>query len=428
MVKGKSIRRAVFSIMIVTGVGVASDGSGPQIKVEEKCDAGHCTLAAAAAENVPAAAAEQPHELAMRPLPAYRLEPPDVVAIDMPRMVPIPPYRAEIYDTLQIHVSNALASQPIDNYFSVEAEGVLNLGPTYGTVRVLGKTLAEIKKAVEKKLDMIIRDPEVSVQLAKVYAAQQISGQYLIGPDGTINLRRYGLVQVAGKTIPEAKAALEKLLSKFLSRRNCPSRCWPITARCITSLRRGRGWATTSAASRSPATRRCWTRSARSTACRRFPARGCGSPGRPHRTARKARFCPSIGRPSRRRGPRPPTIRLCLATGSSSPKTISSRSNNEISRAVSPVERVLGVISLGESVLRGLLPEALIGRRYWHWAARFRPWMIFSITLSFCMSTTTSMLFRQLGSRRRSKTVMPVVSSPTVSTSPAISWVMNSSG
>ena len=31
--------------------------------------------------------------------------------------------------------------------------------------------------------------------------------------------------------------------------------------------------------------------------------------------------------------------------------------NNEISRAVSPVERVLGVISLGESVLRGLLPE-----------------------------------------------------------------------
>ena len=38
--------------------------------------------------------------------------------------------------------------------------------------------------------------------------------------------------------------------------------------------------------------------------------------------------------------------------------------------------------------------------------------MIFSITLSFCMSMTTSMLFRQLGIRRRSKTVMPVVNSP----------------
>jgi autotransporter-associated beta strand protein len=42
------------------------------------------------------------------------------------------------------------------------------------------------------------------------------SGQYLVGPDGTINMRQYGMVQVTGMTIAELKAALEKHLSKFM--------------------------------------------------------------------------------------------------------------------------------------------------------------------------------------------------------------------
>jgi polysaccharide export outer membrane protein len=117
---------------------------------------------------------------------------------------------------LQIHVSNALSDQPIDNYFRVEASGVVNLGPAYGSVRVKGMTLKEIKKAIEAKLSQVIREPEVSVQLAQVFGAQPISGQYFIAPDGTINLRRYGLIQVSGMTIPEAQAALEKHLSKYL--------------------------------------------------------------------------------------------------------------------------------------------------------------------------------------------------------------------
>jgi autotransporter-associated beta strand protein len=42
------------------------------------------------------------------------------------------------------------------------------------------------------------------------------TGQYLVGPDGTINMRQYGTVQVTGMTIAEVKAALEKHLSKFM--------------------------------------------------------------------------------------------------------------------------------------------------------------------------------------------------------------------
>jgi polysaccharide export outer membrane protein len=156
-----------------------------------------------------------PSEKARVSLPIYRIGPSDMVNIEMLKMVPLPPYRAEVYDVLQIRVTNALPDQPIDNYFIVEAEGVVNLGPTYGTVRVVGMTIEEAKKAIEQKLSFL-REPEVSVQLARVAGAQSLTGQFLVAPDGTINLRQYGLVHVAGLTVTEAQIAIRKHLSHFL--------------------------------------------------------------------------------------------------------------------------------------------------------------------------------------------------------------------
>ena len=43
-----------------------------------------------------------------------------------------------------------------------------------------------------------------------------MTGQYLVGPDGTINLRQYGVVPVAGKTVTEARMAVENHLRQFL--------------------------------------------------------------------------------------------------------------------------------------------------------------------------------------------------------------------
>jgi polysaccharide export outer membrane protein len=157
-----------------------------------------------------------PRELRKVSLPTYRIEPPDIVSIDMPKMVPLPPYRAEVYDVLEIHVANALLDQPIDNYYMVEAEGVVNLGPVYGTVRVVGMTLDEAKKAIEEKLSQLLREPGVSVKLARVSGSQPLTAQYLVGPDGTINLRQYGLVHVAGLTVTEAKLAIQKHLAHYL--------------------------------------------------------------------------------------------------------------------------------------------------------------------------------------------------------------------
>jgi protein involved in polysaccharide export with SLBB domain len=43
---------------------------------------------------------------------------------------------------------------------------------------------------------------------------QSISGQHLVGPDGRVNLGEFGSVYVSGKTLDEARAAIEKAVSQ----------------------------------------------------------------------------------------------------------------------------------------------------------------------------------------------------------------------
>jgi polysaccharide export outer membrane protein len=157
-----------------------------------------------------------PAELAMRCLPEYRIEPPDILQIDVLKLVPIPPYRIESYDVLQIKVLGTLLDQPIDNYYLVEAEGTIDLGPAYGKIRVMGMTIEEAQREVRAKLELVLARPEVSIQLARASGLQPITGPYLVGPDGTINLRQYGALRVSGKTLTEVKLMLERHLSAWL--------------------------------------------------------------------------------------------------------------------------------------------------------------------------------------------------------------------
>jgi polysaccharide biosynthesis/export protein len=158
---------------------------------------------------------EPPREKSMVSLPAYRVEPPDILQVDMLKMVPLPPYRIEVYDVLKISAVGTLPDQPINDFFLVEGEGTVNLGPAYGSVRIGGMTIDEATEAITKQLSEILRQPEVSVQLMRTAGTQPVSGQYLVGPDGTINLRTYGVVHVAGKTVTDIKIALQKHLGQF---------------------------------------------------------------------------------------------------------------------------------------------------------------------------------------------------------------------
>jgi polysaccharide export outer membrane protein len=157
-----------------------------------------------------------PRELDMVSLPPYVIEPPDILVINAVKIVPKPPHKIEPFDGLLIQVLNALPDQPIRDVYAVDPEGNVNLGPSYGRVKVVGMTTEEAQAAIEKHLLQMFEAPQVSVSLAFSSGAQQIVGEHLVGPDGRVNLGTYGSVYIAGKTIEEARAAIESQLSNYL--------------------------------------------------------------------------------------------------------------------------------------------------------------------------------------------------------------------
>lgn len=157
-----------------------------------------------------------PRELDMVSLPAYTIEPPDILFIQAVKIVPKPPHRLEPFDALLVRVSNAFADQPIADAYFIDPEGKIDLGPAYGSVTVAGLTTDEAQAEIRRHLAQLIEDPQVSVSLAASSGAQQISGEHLVGPDGRINLSTYGSVYVAGLTLEQARQAIERHLSQYL--------------------------------------------------------------------------------------------------------------------------------------------------------------------------------------------------------------------
>jgi polysaccharide biosynthesis/export protein len=148
--------------------------------------------------------------------PQYVIEPPDVLLINAVKLVPKPPHRIEPLDSLLVRVLGALPDQPIADVFAVDADGKIDLGPTYGRIEVADLTVDEAKQALTRALEQVVQSPQVSVSLAASAGALQVAGEHLVAPDGRVNLGIYGTVYVSGKTIPEARKAIEQQLSEYL--------------------------------------------------------------------------------------------------------------------------------------------------------------------------------------------------------------------
>jgi protein involved in polysaccharide export with SLBB domain len=157
-----------------------------------------------------------PRELDMVSLPPYVIEPPDILIISAVRIVPKPPHELETFDVILVKVANAFADAPIQEGFAIDPEGNIDLGPVYGKVKVVGLTIPEAQEAIRRHLAQLIQDPQVTVSLAASSGMQAIQGEHLVGPDGRVNLGTYGSVYIAGMTIDEARAAIERQLSNFL--------------------------------------------------------------------------------------------------------------------------------------------------------------------------------------------------------------------
>jgi polysaccharide export outer membrane protein len=161
-----------------------------------------------------------PRELNKVTMPPYRVEPPDVLLINALRVVPKPPYRIEPLDDLLIQAPPAqvMPNEPISGRYPVGPDGQIDLGYSYGKVAVAGMTTDQARAAIAKHVADVhgIKAPAVVVALGQTRGVQQIRGEHLVRPDGTVSLGAYGEAYVAGLTLAEVKHAVEAQLSRAL--------------------------------------------------------------------------------------------------------------------------------------------------------------------------------------------------------------------
>lgn len=146
----------------------------------------------------------------------YVIEPPDILLINMANGAPRSSHKIQRFDGLLIRATGVIEDQPIADVYFVDDKGNIDLGPTYGKVTVGGVKLSEVERTVQRHLAEDYPQANATVSLEVTETTNQIVGEHLVGPDGRINLREYGQVDVTGLTLPQAKKRIENALSMAL--------------------------------------------------------------------------------------------------------------------------------------------------------------------------------------------------------------------
>ncbi len=150
-----------------------------------------------------------------QPMPSDKIDCADIVRVTMLKPIPQGGYQIEAFDALVIQTANAPGDTPTAHACKVDAAGNVLLGPHCGTVHLAGRTMDEARQVIEEKLRKVLKNPAVAVQLAP--GSEPVTGYYLVEPDGAIVIRQYGHVKIAGKTIPEARRAVQACLARFVA-------------------------------------------------------------------------------------------------------------------------------------------------------------------------------------------------------------------
>src|SRR5258705_11549252 len=78
----------------------------------------------------PSAQSPVPRELEMVSLPAYVIEPPDILFLQAAKILPKPPPKFEPFDAILIRVANAVSDQPNADAFFITPRGGVDLVPS----------------------------------------------------------------------------------------------------------------------------------------------------------------------------------------------------------------------------------------------------------------------------------------------------------
>jgi protein involved in polysaccharide export with SLBB domain len=158
-----------------------------------------------------------PRELDMVTVPMYRVEPPDILTIDVAQQVSQATYQLQVGDVVGLSVMGTFPEEPISGEYLVEPGGIVNLGFGYGTVEIAGRTVSDAIQLIDSHLRTVLREPQVAMTLRSVASMQRISGEHLVGSDGSVTLGQYGSVIVVGKTLEESRRAIADHLAEFFA-------------------------------------------------------------------------------------------------------------------------------------------------------------------------------------------------------------------
>lgn len=187
----------------------------------------------AEAEFLPAPC-EVPKELQKTMLPDYIIEAPDILRIEVARLIPQVPYVLGSGDGLRVQVAHADGTVLLDELMRVELDGTLQLGTPFddpndeteksrrvdGPVNLTGLSMPEARELIASHIAKTIINPSVRVSLSEFSTQQAISGEHLVASDGTVNLGTYGRIRVAGMTVDEARESINQHLAQFLQNPN----------------------------------------------------------------------------------------------------------------------------------------------------------------------------------------------------------------
>jgi protein involved in polysaccharide export with SLBB domain len=133
------------------------------------------------------------------------------------------PYTISPSDVLQVRASGTLLDFPIDGSFLVEPSGTIPLGAAYGRARVKRLSLEEAGKVIQKKLEEVLKKPEVQITLPLPGETGQSlvrwrevappKAPYTISPGDVLSVNAVNdmfLDQPPGKPIPPGKPVIQR--------------------------------------------------------------------------------------------------------------------------------------------------------------------------------------------------------------------------
>lgn len=201
---------------------------------------GGCAHSEICPQEVPVV--DAPRELDMATHPIYRVAPPDILILDAVNNIRPADSRLRAGDQLIVQIAKGLPIEPdvdpeinpleyqaalqfeqnfkiVNGPYLIGADGNVDLGPAYGGFPVAGLTVDKARDLIEAELKsrLGLKAPQVAVVLPDIGGRQEIAGEHLVRPDGTISLGIYGGVRVAGLSLDEIKMVVEQHLSRYIN-------------------------------------------------------------------------------------------------------------------------------------------------------------------------------------------------------------------